>query len=97
MITIPTSDVELFQLCADGKRKTMWVLYERPYDFPTKWVARFFVCDLDKDFRPRGTRFFEPGKSRSEIEHNLPYFDKGRWKFTPEYDPQNPQIIGVYT
>lgn len=95
-MSIPTSDADLWRACADRTRKVMWVLYDSPVDFPGKWVARFFVCDVDPDFRARGTKFFEQASSRSKIEELLPYADKGRWRFDPEFDPDNPQIIGVY-
>lgn len=96
MSTIPTSDTELWKACRDRTRKVMWVLYESPSDFLGKWVARFFVCDVDADFRARGTAFHEVASSRSKVEEALPDFSKGRWSFVPEYDPQNPQIVGVY-
>lgn len=97
MSTIPTSDVELWQLCAKRDRLIMWVLYESPADFPGKWVGRFFICDRDPDQRARGTSFCEVGNSRSEVEEAIPYMDRGRWRFMPEFDPAHPQIVGVYT
>ena len=93
---LPANDKELWLVCADETRKVMWVLYDSPADFPGKWVARFYVCDLDIDYRPRGTAFCEIAGSRGEIEDALPYSAKGRWKFIPEYDPAHPQIIGIY-
>jgi hypothetical protein len=90
----PISDAELWKLCSQKDQRVMWVLYESPYDFPNQWVARFFLCDTDK---PRPTKWVEKGGYRDNVVACLPYIDKGRWKFTPEYDPFNPQIIGVYT
>lgn len=93
---IPANDTELWKVCGDTTRKVMWVLYDNPHDFPGKWVARFFVCDIDIDCRARGTAFCEIAGSRAEIEDALPYASRSRWKFIPEYDPANPQIIGIY-
>ncbi len=95
-VQLPANDTELWKLCADKARKVMWVLYESPADFPGRWVARFYVCDLDLDFRARGTKFCEIAGSQGEIEDALPHATRGRWKFAPEFDPANPQIIGVY-
>lgn len=95
MSTIPTSDVELWQACAEKHRLVMWTLYFDPVDFPERWVARFFVCDTG-DGKAHGTAFHHVAATRSGVEELIPYLDKGRWAFVPEFDPANPQIVGVY-
>lgn len=96
-VQLPANDTELWKMCADQTRKVMWVLYDSPADFPGKWVARFYVCDLDLACRARGTKFCEVADTRYAIEDALPYASKNRWRFAPEFDEANPQIVGVYT
>ena len=95
-LQLPATDTDVWKMCADKTRKLMYVLYDNPSDFPGKWVARLFLCDIDPDCRPRGTRFCEIAGTREEIEDALPYRTRGIWKFYPEFDPGNPQIIGTY-
>lgn len=79
------------QACEDKAFPSLWGLYCNPYDFPGQWVVRFFDCSGPQ---AEPTTLYYVGNTKEAVINRLP--NPARWKFIPEYDPEHPQIIGVF-
>lgn len=63
----------------------MWVIYEKPLDFPEQFVARKFILD-----KPTNLRYF--GDTLEEIRQTIP---EGL-TMIPRFHQDDPKIVEVW-